>query len=146
PMAGVQGGALAAAVSEAGGLGALPCAMLDTRSRARELADIREHTRKPFNVNFFCHRPAPPDAAAQAAWRAVLAPWYREFGIEANRTASGSPRLPFDAGAAEWLEEIRPPVVSFHFGLPAPELLDRVRRTGARVLASATTVEEARWL
>lgn len=147
PMAGVQGSALAIAVSEAGGLGALPCGMLGAESRARELAAIRARTRKPFNVNFFCHRPAPVDAAAQAAWRAVLAPYYREFGLDETRAAlPGPPRLPFDASAAELLEELRPPVVSFHFGLPEPDLLDRVRRTGARVLASATTVEEACWL
>lgn len=147
PMAGVQGSALAVAVSEAGGLGALPCAMLDAETRARELTALRERTARPFNVNFFCHRPAPADAAAQAAWRAALAPWYRELEVDETAAVSPGPsRLPFDAGDAALLEVFRPPVVSFHFGLPAPDLLDRVRRTGARVLASATTVEEARWL
>ena len=146
PMAGVQGSALAVAVSNAGGLGSLPCAMLDPASMRKELAAIRAQTDKPFNVNFFCHRPPEPGAEREAAWRSALAPYYAEFGIDASAIPSGPGRRPFDAGAADVLAEFRPPVVSFHFGLPPADLLARVRGWGARILSSATTVDEARWL
>ena len=146
PMAGAQGSAMAIAVSEAGGLGALPAAMLTPAALRDELATIAAATRRPVNVNFFCHRPPTPDAAREAAWRAALAPYFAEFGIDAAAIPSGPGRTPFDATAAEAVEACRPAVVSFHFGLPAPELLARVKATGALVLASATTVAEGRWL
>ena len=120
PMAGVQGSALAVAVSDAGGLGSLPCAMLDPAAMRRELFNIRSQTTKPFNVNFFCHVPPLPDAAREAAWLAALAPYYAEHGIDAVAIPKGPARLPFSAEAADVLEEFRPPVVSFHFGLPVP--------------------------
>lgn len=146
PMAGVQGSALAVAVSEAGGLGSLPCAMLGAEAMRQELAAIRAQTAMPFNVNFFCHTPPAPDAEREAGWRAVLAPYYAELGIDIQAIPAGPARRPFDAEAADVLEAFRPPVVSFHFGLPAPDLLARVRGWGARILSSATTVDEARWL
>jgi nitronate monooxygenase len=146
PMAGVQLGALAAAVSEGGGLGSLPCALLAPAAMVKELELIRSRTTKPFNVNFFCHEPPRPDAAREAAWRAALQPYYREWGIDPASIPAGPGRAPFTMEAADALEPFRPAVVSFHFGLPAPELLARVKRWGSRVIASATTVEEARWL
>ncbi|HSS49692.1 MAG TPA: nitronate monooxygenase, partial [Thermoanaerobaculia bacterium] len=146
PMAGVQGSALAIAVSEAGGLGSLPCAMLSREAMRSELAAIRAQTRQPFNVNFFCHAPPAVSAEHEAVWRAALSPYYREFGIDANAIAAGPGRAPFSAEAADVLSEFEPPVVSFHFGLPAADLLARVRGWGAKILSSATTVEEALWL
>jgi nitronate monooxygenase len=146
PMAGVQGGALAVAVAEAGGLGSLPCAMLDPDALRRELTAIRTRTGRPFNVNFFCHAAPTLDPDREAAWRASLARYYREFGIDADAIPAGPSRRPFGAEAAEVLEEFRPAVVSFHFGLPSAELLARVRAWGAKVLSSATTVAEALWL
>ena len=146
PMAGVQGSALALAVSNAGGLGSLPCAMLDMAGLARELAAMREGTAKPYNVNFFCHAPPQIDAEREARWRTALSRYFREFGIDPASIAPGPGRAPFSAEAAALLEEFRPAVVSFHFGLPPEPLLARVRAIGARVLASATTVAEARWL
>lgn len=146
PMAGVQASALAVAVSNAGALGSLPCAMLDTAAMRRELFAICSQTRKPFNVNFFAHEPPAPDAARDAAWLARLAPYYAELGADAGEIPKGPARIPFGREAAEALAEFRPRVVSFHFGLPAPELLQLVRAWGAKVLASATTVEEALWL
>ena len=146
PMAGSQGSALAIAVSNAGGLGSLPCAMLGTDAMRSELAAIKAGTRKPFNVNFFCHTPAAPSAEREAAWRELLSPYYREYGIDPNAIPAGPGRVPFTLEAAEILEQFRPAVVSFHFGLPAKDLLARVRKLGAKVIASATTVEEARWL
>ncbi len=146
PMAGAQGSALAVAVSNAGGLGSLPCAMLTVEAMKAELAAIKAGTTRPFNVNFFCHTPPAPDAAREDAWRAALAPYYGEFGIDASVIPAGPGRAPFSAAAADALEGFRPAVVSFHFGLPAPDLLARVKGWGAKVLSSATTVDEARWL
>ena len=146
PMAGVQVSALAVAVSNAGGLGSLPCAMLNLDSLRKELAAIKAQTGKPFNVNFFCHTPPTPSAERETAWRAALAPYFKEFGIDADIIPDGPGRAPFSADSADVLSEFRPAVVSFHFGLPAPELLARVRTCGAKILASATTVDEARWL
>src|SRR5436305_1678260 len=146
PMAGVQGSALAVAVSNAGGLGSLPCAMLSVDALRKELEAIRSQTSRPYNVNFFCHTPPAFDAAREASWRAVLAPYYEEHGIDPRSIAGGPGRAPFTSEAADVLEEFRPPVVSFHFGLPAAALLERVRSWGAKILSSATTVEEALWL
>src|SRR5688572_24229779 len=147
PMAGVQGSALAVAVSNAGGLGSLPCAMLTPDAMREELAAIRAQTTNPFNVNFFCHAPPRPDAEREAAWRAALSPYFAELGVDPNAIPPAGPaRAPFGSDAADVLEEFRPAVVSFHFGLPPEDLLARVRRWGAKVLSSATTVDEARWL
>ena len=146
-MAGVQGSALAVAVAKAGGLGALPCAMLSHDAMRAELTAIREQIiDRPYNVNFFCHTPPTPDAEREAAWRALLSPYYEELGIDHSSIATGPGRAPFTSEIADVLEEFRPPVVSFHFGLPATALLDRVRSWGSKILSSATTVEEARWL
>jgi nitronate monooxygenase len=146
PMAGVQGSALAVAVSNADGLGSLPCAMLTPETLRAELGAIRAQTNKPFNVNFFCHTPPVPDAAREAAWRAALAPYYREFDIDPATIPAGPGRAPFSEAAADILEEFKPHVVSFHFGLPNAALMARVRRWGAKVISSATTVDEALWL
>jgi nitronate monooxygenase len=136
PMAGVQDHRLAAAVSNAGGLGSLPAAMLG----ADGLRD------RPINVNFFCHVQPSPDAAREARWRAALAPYYAEFDVDPAQVSAGPGRMPFSADMADVLEAFRPAVVSFHFGLPAADLLARVKAWGACVLGSATTVAEARWL
>ena len=146
PMAGVQDSALAVAVSNAGGLGSLPCAMLGPDALRAELTKIRAQTTRPYNVNFFCHRPPPADATREALWRQSLAHYYREFDVDPAAIPAGPGRLPFDAAAAELLSEFKPPVVSFHFGLPEESLLARVRSWGAKVVSSATTVDEARWL
>lgn len=146
PMAGVQASALAVAVSNAGGLGSLPCALLSLDAMRNELAAIKAQTSKPYNVNFFCHTPPVPSAERETAWRATLAPYYTEYGIDADTIPAGPGRAPFSAAAADVLEEFKPAVVSFHFGLPSAELLVRVRAWGAKILCSATTVEEALWL
>ena len=145
PMAGVQGSALALAVGGAGALGSLPCAMLAPDALRAELQKLHASGR-PYNVNFFCHTPSTPDTAREAAWRAALKPYYDELGLDLNAIPSGPGRRPFDAEGAELLAEFKPPVLSFHFGLPAPELLARVKAWGVFVLSSATTVREALWL
>jgi len=146
PMAGVQGSALAIAVSDAGGLGSLPCAMLGLDTMRNELATIKLQCGKPFNVNFFCHVPPLANAERQEAWQAALAPYYKEFEIDAGTIPSGPGRMPFSSEAADLLSEFKPAVVSFHFGLPSPALVERVKGWGSKVLSSATTVEEALWL
>lgn len=146
PMAGVQSSALTIAVSNAGGLGSLPCAMLTLDALHAELTAITAQTSRPYNVNFFCHTPAVPDAAREAKWQKALAPYYAELGIDAATVPTGGGRTPFNRDFAELLSAFKPPVVSFHFGLPSPELLQRLKSWGATVLSSATTVAEARWL
>ena len=146
PMAGVHAGKLAAACTASGALGSLPCAMLDADSMAKELQLVRSAARGPVNVNFFCHAEPRPDAARESAWRAVLAPFYDEFGIDATKVTAGPGRAPFSDAFADALEPFKPEVVSFHFGLPAPALVARVKSWGSKVLSSATTVDEAKWL
>jgi nitronate monooxygenase len=146
PMAGSSGPELAVAVCEAGGLGSLPCAILaDDKIRA-DFSIVRQRTSRPINLNFMCHEQPVADADREAAWRKRLAPYYREFGIDADAIPTGSTLETFDLSRCAIVEEVSPEVVSFHFGLPAPYLLERVKATGAKVIASATTVEEARWL
>ncbi|WP_152205777.1 NAD(P)H-dependent flavin oxidoreductase [Marinobacter changyiensis] len=146
PMAGVQSSALAIAVSNAGGLGSLPCGMLSVEAIRKEMAAIKAQTKRPFNVNFFCHTKPEPNSEHEAAWRATLSPYYEEYGIDLSTIAGGAGRLPFSPEAADVLAEFRPAVVSFHYGLPEQGLLDQVRKWGAKILSTATTVEEARWL
>ncbi len=146
PMAGAHNHRLAAAVCEAGGLGSLPAAMLSLADLHSELQALQQATQRPYNVNFFCHSPPTPDAQAQAAWQAILTPYYQAMGLAPNTTSSGPARLPFSHAAADVLEAFRPAVVSFHFGLPAADLLARVKSWGSLVLSSATTVPEALWL
>jgi nitronate monooxygenase len=146
PMAGVQDSALAIAVCEAGGLGSLPCAMLDPDGVRSEVSAIRAQTNRPFNVNFFCHTAPETDPERDRTWRAALSPYFVEYGIDADTIHAGPGRSPFSPEMAGVVEELRPAVVSFHFGLPPTELLTRVRATGAKILSSATTVDEARWL
>lgn len=150
PMAGVQGSAMTVAVSNAGGLGSLACAMLSLEALQGELVRINAQTRKPFNLNFFCHTTPAAHAAAhaeaEARWRAALAPYYAEFGIDPDEAPAGGGRTPFSSEVADLIEPFKPPVVSFHFGLPSAALLARVKSWGGKVLSSATTVEEAVWL
>ena len=146
PMAGVQGCKLALAVSNAGGLGSLPCATLSPEQIKAELTQLQANTTKPFNVNFFCHTPPSIDEAKQQAWLQVLAPYYAEFGVDLAQIPTSAGRVPFDQTALEILQQFRPPVVSFHFGLPSQTLLQPIRAWGAKILSSATTVAEARWL
>jgi nitronate monooxygenase len=146
PMAGAQGAALAIAVAAAGGLGSIPCAMLTPETIRREAQMFRQATDKPLNLNFFCHERPKPDAAREAAWRAALSPYYAEFGIDPAKPMPSADRAPFDETLCALVEDIRPEVASFHFGLPEAGLLARLRATGAKILSSATSVAEARWL
>jgi nitronate monooxygenase len=146
PMAGFVGSEVVAAVAQAGGLGSLPCALLGPDDVRAEVAAIRERTARPLNLNFFCHPDPSTDAAVLRAWLERLEPYYRELGLDLPTEEVDLGRLSFDGTAAEVVEEVRPAVVSFQFGLPDGALLDRVRATGAKVISTATTVAEARWL
>lgn len=146
PMAGAQDSALAIAVCKAGGLGSLPCGMLSPEAMRREIEKIRSQSTAPFNLNFFCHSQTEADARAEARWRQTLSPYYREYGLDPDAASAGASRTPFNAEAAQVVEDYRPAVVSFHFGLPDSSLLARVKAAGCVVLSTATTVEEAQWL
>ncbi|WP_236235416.1 NAD(P)H-dependent flavin oxidoreductase [Pseudomonas faucium] len=147
PMAGAGGSAMAIAVANAGGLGALPCAMLSGEQVRGEIAAFRAACPGlPLNLNFFCHQPPAPDAERAAQWKQALKPYYEEVGADFEAPTPVSNRAPFDEQSCQLVEQLRPEVVSFHFGLPAPALLQRVKATGAKVLSSATTVQEAVWL
>ena len=146
PMAGSQGSGLAIAVSNAGGLGSQPCAMLGPEQIQTELKAITAATSRPYNINFFVHKQPAADAVRERAWRKTLMPYFAELGIDPEAIAEGPQRLPFNHDAADVLEAFKPPVVSFHFGLPADDLLKRVKGWGAIILSSATTVAEAQYL
>lgn len=146
PMAGANNHRLAAAVCEAGGLGSLPAAMLSPADLHSELQALQQATQRPYNVNFFCNNPPTPDAQAQASWQKTLAPYYQTMGVGPHLRGQGATRVPFNHEVADVLEAFRPAVVSFHFGLPAADLLARVKSWGSWVLSSATTVPEALWL
>lgn len=146
PMAGAQLSAMAIAVAAAGGLGSLPCATITPEQARSELTAIRSASSRPVNVNFFCHRPPVPDPDRARRWHDRLRPYYLELGLDPDAPVPVSNRAPFDAALCELVEEMRPEVVSFHFGLPEKALLVRVRATGAKIISSATTVPEARFL
>lgn len=146
PMSGSQGSALAIAVSNAGGLGSLGAQGMPPSALQQELAAIAAATSKPYNVNFFVHQEPAFDAAREAAWRKVLAPYYAELGVDPATTKPSAPRQKFDATVIDVLAAFKPRVVSFHFGLPDHELVARVKSWGAKIISSATTAEEARYL
>jgi nitronate monooxygenase len=146
PMAGAMDLELAAAVAEGGGLASLPGAML-TPDRLREQVEkFRARTDKSINLNFFCHSPPTPNNAREDTWRERLKPYYRELAVDPGEPIPTSNRAPFDAAFCTVIEDLKPQVVSFHFGLPEAGLLRRVKAAGCLVLSSATTVKEACWL
>ena len=145
PVAGAMDWELATAAAEAGALGSLPCAMLNADQIREQMAKIRARTKKPINLNFFCHTPPMLNNAREARWRERLAPYYQELGIDPAAPVPSSNRTAFDSTMCDVVEETKPEVVSFHFGLPEPKLLKRVK-AGFRVMSSATTAAEARWL
>ena len=146
PMAGATTSAMAVAVAEAGGLGSLPCAMLDPDQVRTALQITRQYTSEPINLNFLCHAPPTFDSAREAAWRRRLRHYYTELGLDRQTPAPAASGAPFGEALCDVVEELRPEIVSFHFGLPCKDLLARVKKTGAKILSSATTVEEALWL
>lgn len=146
PMAGATDSAMVIAAAQAGALGSLPCAMLGPEQIRQQVQVIRQATTAPLNLNFFCHQTPAVDPERESRWKNALEPYYRELGADFEAPTPVSSRAPFDALSCEWVEELRPEVVSFHFGLPEASLLARVKATGAKILSSASTVDEALWL
>ncbi|MGY3619117.1 NAD(P)H-dependent flavin oxidoreductase [Bradyrhizobium sp. USDA 10063] len=146
PMAGFATVELASVVANAGGLGSIGCATMDPQLATEAIAKLRRLTSKPVSLNFFCHEPARADAQRERAWHDRLSPYYRELGIDDATPRPRTDLAPFGSAMCEFVEDARPEVVSFHFGLPAPPLLARIKAAGCKVIASATTVEEACWL
>lgn len=146
PLAGVGTAELAIAVAKAGGLGSLPCAQFTRDQFADAFTEVRAATDAPINANFFAHTPPRPDPVRAMRWRARLAPYYVEMGLDPEAAPPAGGRTPFDETFCSLVEQFSPEVVSFHFGLPEPALLDRVKKTGAKVMSAATTVAEARFL
>jgi nitronate monooxygenase len=143
PMAGTSTPALAAAVSNAGGLGSIGIGAASAEAARAMIRAVRTATGCPFNVNVFCHRPAVADANREAAWLNRLAPVFARHGAEPPRQLREIYRsfVADDAMLAVLLEE-RPKVVSFHFGLPSRERIDALHAAGIVLLATATNLEE----
>jgi len=147
PMAGAMDAELAIAVAKAGGLGALPSGMLNAEQVRAQVAQFRAATgNKPINLNFFAHKMPVPNNAREHAWRERLRPYYVEFGVDPAAPVTTASRTPFDAAMCAVVEDLKPEVVSFHYGLPEPALVARMKAAGCKVICSATTVAEARFL
>jgi nitronate monooxygenase len=146
PMAGATGAEMAVAVAKAGGLGSLPCAMLAADKIRAGVTEFRRVSNKPLNLNFFCHAASTEEAAVEQAWLTRLAPYYTALGAQAPALPLKAGLQPFGEEACALVEELKPTIVSFHFGLPAPALLARVKSAACKIIASATSVREAVWL
>jgi nitronate monooxygenase len=146
PMAGVMDAELVIAVAQGGALGSLPCAMLSVEKAREQVNIIRQRVSAPLNMNFFCHKPVDADPKREAGWRQRLAPYYKELGLDPAAPVNAANRAPFDAAMCELVEELKPEIVSFHFGLPDQALVRRVKAAGSLVISSATIVREAIWL
>jgi nitronate monooxygenase len=142
PMAGSDGPDLAASVSAAGGLGSVGTASMTPDAIAEAVDVIRQTTNRPFNLNFFCHAPPEHDPDVNARWIDTLRPYYADLGVVPPESLSGGPPT-FDEGLCDLVVTLRPPVVSFHFGLPSDDLVERLKGAGCRILSTATTPGEA---
>jgi nitronate monooxygenase len=146
PMAGVMDADLAIAVAQGGGVPSVPCAMISPEKAREQVKIVRQRVSAPVNLNFFCHEAVDSDPAREKVWRQRLASYYREHGLDHTAPINAASRAPFDDAFCEVVEELKPEIVSFHFGLPEPRLLARVKATGAILMSSATIVREAVWL
>ncbi|MGQ3674117.1 NAD(P)H-dependent flavin oxidoreductase [Xanthobacter sp. TB0139] len=144
PMAGTSTPALALEVMKAGGLGSIALGAVNAEAGRKLIREMKSGTDKPFNVNLFCHAPAERDAAREARWLEALAPRFQVFGAEPPVELNEIYRsFVEDDAMADMLEEERPAIVSFHFGLPKAEQIARFKAAGTFLIASATCVEEA---
>jgi nitronate monooxygenase len=146
PMAGAMDADLVIAAAQGGALGSLPCALLSVEKAREQVNIIRQRVSAPVNMNFFCHKPVDADPKREAQWKRRLAPYYKELGLDPAEPINAANRAPFDAAMCELVEELKPEIVSFHFGLPDKALLKRVKAAGCVVISSATIVKEAIWL
>src|ERR1041384_6354464 len=145
-MAGVMDADLVVAAAEGGALGSLPCAMLSAEKTREQVNIIRQRVSAPINMNFFCHTAVNADPAREAGWKARLGSYYKELGVDPAAPVNAANRAPFDEAMCAVVQELKPEVVSFHFGLPNAALVKRVKAAGAIVMSSATIVKEAIWL
>jgi nitronate monooxygenase len=146
PMAGIMDQELAIAVAQGGGLASLPCAMISADKAREQVGILRQRVSAPVNLNYFCHTPVDADPAREAGWKRRLAPYYAELGLDPAAPVNAANRAPFDEAMCALVEELKPEVVSFHFGLPLVAMVKRIKAAGAIVVASATIVKEAIWL
>lgn len=146
PMAGSGTPALAAAVSNAGGLGSLGCGSMSLENLKPEANELRAATNRPFNLNFFVHSDPKESPEINAQTRARVTPFYEELGLIDIPVTGESPFDPFNADMLSALLEIKPAVISFHYGPPEPEVMKALKDAGCLVLCSATTVAEAKSL
>jgi nitronate monooxygenase len=146
PMAGVMDAELVIAAAQGGALGSLPCAMLSVEKAREQVNIIRQQVSAPINMNFFCHTPVDANPTRETRWKQRLGSYYKELGLDPAAPVSSANRAPFDSAMCELVEELKPEIVSFHFGLPDQALLARVKAAGCIVVSSATIVKEAIWL
>jgi nitronate monooxygenase len=146
PMAGVMDADLVIAAAQGGALGSLPCAMLSVEKAREQINIIRQRVTAPVNMNFFCHKGVAADPSQEAVWRRRLTPYYKELGLDPAAPINAANRAPFDGAMCELVEELKPEIASFHFGLPEKAHLARVKAAGSKIMASATTAREAIWL
>jgi nitronate monooxygenase len=146
PMAGIMDADLVIAAAQGGALGSLPCALISVEKAREQINIIRQRVAAPVNMNFFCHKAVDADPAREAGWKRRLGSYYNELGLDPAMPFDAANRAPFDAAMCALVEELKPEVVSFHFGLPDPALLRRVKAAGCIVISSATIVREAIWL
>ena len=145
PMSGLAPATLAAAVCNAGALGSIGCAVLSPAVAREQVATLRQVTNRPFNLNFFVHTHPRTDPQATARVRGRLASYFDEFGLGPVPEPK-EPIPTFDEERLSLVLELRPRVVSFHFGLPEAPAMRQIKEAGCIVLSSATTVAEARSL
>src|SRR6202048_444790 len=146
PMAGIMDADLVIAAAQGGALGSLPCAMISAEKTREQINIIRQRVTAPVNMNFFCHKPVDADPAREAGWKARLSPYYKELGLDPAAPVNAANRAPFDEAMCVLVEELKPEVVSFHFGLPDQAMMKRIKAAGSIVLSSATIVRKAIWL
>ncbi len=143
-MAGVSTPAMAAAVNAGGGLGGIALGAGDADAAARMIAETRERTERPFNVNLFVHAPPMPDPVREAAWSEALRPAFAAFEAQPPDTLRTIYRsFAQDDAMLALLVEVKPAVVSFHFGLPDGTRIAALKQAGCLLLASVTSLAEA---
>ena len=146
PMGGESTPEMAIAVSNAGGLGGLGCSSMSLRDIEESVKKIRAGTNRSFNLNFFTHPVPQQNPDTNAKTRARLEPFYNELGITDIPTRGKDPYGTFTEEKLNLMLDLRPKVVSFHFGLPADGMVQTLQEAGIIIMCSATTVEEAVWL
>src|SRR4051812_33746033 len=146
PMIGPVDTDMVIAIAQGGGLGSLPCAAVTVEKAREQVGIVRQWVSAPINMNFFCHTGVEADPQSEAGWRTRLSAYFEELGLPLDAPSNVANRAPFGEEMCALVEELKPEVVSFHFGLPAPALLARVKAAGCIVMGSATIVREAVWL